>query len=287
MARIWFGNPYRAGYVAAPLTGLEASGVGYVSATQLQSGGAFVTGSTASHREFPMEWSVKSVAELQFLSSYFTGIYGNEYLYWVDPFAENVLPPHWAAPMLTLNDWPSLISPSRKPNPAPTPINSQGYPMLGATYSPSGAVDTVPERQLTLLIPDDSHLHIGFIGESDGAVIRIEPVLRDGSVEGYRDLEMLSVTSNATFEQSFSGHDYKLVRIYMTPTRVGGSVTIFAGQAIYTKTGIPPFQQSFTPGTGHTGMMFSEAPAVTYVQALAGRRLVSASASFTEVEAWQ
>lgn len=287
MAKIWFGNSYRAEYVAAPVTGLDASGVGSVSSVQLQNGGAFVTGSTASHREFPMSWSVKSVAELQFLSAYFSGIYGNEYLYWVDPFAANVLPPHWAAPTLACGDWPSIIAPGQKPVAVSTPANTLGLPKFGAVYAPGGKIDTIPDRQLTLLIPRDSFLHIGFLGEAEGATVRIQPVRHDDSLGPVRDAAVVPVRANPPYALAFAGSDYKLVRIYITPTRVGGTVTLYAGQAVYSKSLIPPFTQPFAPGTGHTGMMFSGVPTTTYVQAIGGRKLVSAAASFTEVEAWQ
>lgn len=288
MANIWFGNDYSARYVPAPQSGMDASGVGYSNVVELNSGGAFVDQSSAVHRVYEMEWSAAKTSDLSFLTEYYSGVRGSGYLYWVDPFADNALPPHWSAPMLLGQDWPSIVTPGMTGDAIVTPANAFDLPAEGRCFLPSGLANTVPERSLTLLIPRDRALHLGFFGLSEGAVLRAHPQKLDGSWGDTLDIQMLGANSSMHVNTSFSGSQYRLVRIYITPVRVGGKLSIYGGKATYTNLGNSArLDRTFTMGTGHTGLRFAESPTISYIQSARRRNMVSASASLIEVEAWE
>lgn len=287
MAKIWFGNELSARYVVAPKSGLDAPGVGYSDVVQLNNGGAFVNQSSATHREFDMSWAAATTRELSFLNNYYAGLNGPGYLYWVDPFADNALPPHWSAPMLTLGDWPSIVSPSVRPSPVDSPPNSYGLPYRGAQFFPTGLIHNEPSRSTTLLIPRDKALHIGFTGYQNGATVRVRPQFLDGTWDEGVDLDIIRPEYAEQTNATFSGAQYRLVKLFVTPTEVGGQCTIIAGRAVYTGiTSFAPLASEFIMGTGHTGLRFKEAPTLAYLQSARNRNMVTAAASFVEVEAW-
>lgn len=109
MAKVWFGNINQAQYVEAPESGMDADYVGVSERLDFQNGGAYVTMSEGTHREFNMAWGIKNKSLLNFLPQYRNGAFGSGLLYWVDPFATNVFPPHFARPELTTKGWPSLV----------------------------------------------------------------------------------------------------------------------------------------------------------------------------------
>lgn len=117
---IYFGNLRRAMDVPAPKSGMDASSVGRVEKIDLANGGSFVSMSQGSHREFDMDWGSTPADNLAWLYDFRNGRYGTGLCYFVDPYANNALPPHWAEPGLSAGDWPSLYSPGVNPTLAPS-----------------------------------------------------------------------------------------------------------------------------------------------------------------------
>lgn len=474
MADFYFGN-LNTGLVKrpAPETGMGASAVGTSEALEFANGGAYIAQSDGTHREFDLSWGAQNKSVMGFLSDYRNGLYGNGLLYMVDPFAANVMPPHWASPALTCAGWPSLLGPGTQPvrvavgavvrtnltdNPAPVstagwngavtgviatfsngapafqttlttattayifsdsivgsvatgetitmamdvefpdgipvalsvrahsragnvyysqgsytiPANPQGVirvkvtfvapagvpandldlsvvgsgsapigtriragrltiergatsgdyfdgsttfvdgtttrwtgdaglstsellrsysdlPNSGAQYSLVGTPGTVPQRKLTLLIPEDRDLYLGFTGTaSAGAALRMQTITRDGAYGPLTDLTMLNPAGSTRLNTKVSGASYRAVQVYMTPTAAGGgTVTLVSGKAVYAlPTETPALTGGHLPGEGHTGLRFDGTPTMTYIQAARGRALVSTAAKFTEIEAW-
>lgn len=298
MADFYFGN-LATGLVKrpAPESGMDASSVGETDAMTFTNGGAFQSNSAGTHREFNMGWGVQEKSVMNFLNEFRNGVYGTGLLYMVDPFATNHMPPHWANPGLTCFGWPSLIGPGVKPvrtdtvapNPTiPFPAIPQGMPASGAKYPVMGTVGAVPERKLTLLIPADRDLHLGFAGMvTGGAALRMRTITRAGAYGPVSDLTMLNPAGTTRLNTKVSGAAYRAVQVYMTPTVPGGgNINLVSSKAIYAlPTESPVLTGVHTEGEGHTGLVMEEVT-TTYIQAARNRKLVSTAAKFTEIEAW-
>ena len=113
--QVYFGNETFQTYIPAPLTGMNASSVGFSSEGVYLNGRSFGYRSKGSHRRFDMSWvgslnSSLTAESLQTIKNFADGIYGDGPFYWVDPYATNtnILAPHVAAPQLTADGWPAI-----------------------------------------------------------------------------------------------------------------------------------------------------------------------------------
>jgi hypothetical protein len=113
--QVYFGNETFQTYIPAPLTGMNASSVGFSSEGVYLNGRSFGYRSKGSHRRFDMSWvgslnSSLTAESLQTIKDFADGIYGDGPFYWVDPYATNtnILAPHVAAPQLTADGWPAI-----------------------------------------------------------------------------------------------------------------------------------------------------------------------------------
>lgn len=299
MADFYFGNLMTGAMKRpAPETGMEAQAVGTSETMVFSNGGAFISQSEGTHREFNMSWAVNEKSVMNFLNEYRSGAFGDGLLYMIDPFASNVLPPHWANPALTTRGWPSLVSPSVKPvavetvplNPtAPFASIANSMPRYSAQYTLTGTPGNVPVRVLTLLIPDNQDLHIGFSGSAtNGAALRVRPITRAGAYAADSALTLLSPTASTRMNAKFAGATYRAVQVYMTTTLPGAAtLTLTSGKAVYSPVGVTPsLTGAHVEGEGHTGLRFEGDPTMVYIQSAKGRKLVSTAAKFTEVGAW-
>lgn len=161
-------------------------------------------------------------------------------------------------------------------------------PNMGAQYTLTGAIGAVPTRKLTLLIPEDRDLHFGFSGVSSGVSLRMQPITRDGAFGPVSNITLLSPTASTRLNTKVSGAQYRAVQIYMTPTVAGGgTINLVSSKAIYAyPSESPVLTGGHSEGEGHTGLQFSDAPTMTYIQAVNGKQKVSTAANFTEIEAW-
>ena len=201
----------------------------------------------------------------------------------------NVLPPHWASPMLSGTGWPSLLSAGTVPTLADTATNSFDQPFKSATYSTPAAIGLVPDRVLTLLIPPTQTLHLGFSGTAaNGGVLRVQPINVNGTLAATSNLTLLSATASTRMNASFSGATYKAIQVYITSTTTtAGSVTLTSGKAVYAPTGTPPtLTGNHISGRGHTGLRMSKDPTLVYLQARNNKKYVSAAVELNEIGAW-
>lgn len=169
---------------------------------------------------------------------------------------------------------------------ARTPGN---MPNTAAKYTIVSEPNAIPARMLTLLIPDNQDLYLGFSGSAtNGGVVRMRTITRDGAYGLTTDLTLLDPSGNTRLNTKVSGGAYRAVQVYLTSTLTGASsVTLVSGKAVYSlPTVTPDLTGSHIEGEGHTGFRFSEAPTMTYIKAASGRSLVSSAAAFTEIEAW-
>lgn len=170
------------------------------------------------------------------------------------------------------------------------PLTATNLPNFAAEYSIRTEPNYMPTRMCVLLIPDDRDLWLGFTGTAtNGGVVRIQPVTRDGAYGAPVDATLLSPNGSTRLNQKFSGATYDAVRIYLTSTLDGTStVRLVSSKAIYTDLGVTPtVTGGHVEGEGHTGLRFKEGSVnMTYIQAADGHRYVTTAATFTEVGAW-
>lgn len=286
MAKVWFGNINQASYVEAPEAGMDADFVGVEDKLQFLSGGAHVTLSESTHREFNMSWATKPKASLNFLTQYRNGVYGTGLLYWVDVFASNHFPPHVARPELSVQGWPSLVSQANRGTRVAV-TSATGMPKFGAQYTLNPNIPVT--REHVLLIPSDKELAFGISATVTGsAVVRMQRVKLDGTLETLTSVTLLSPTGTTRINTVVSGATYKAVRLYITNTgATPATITLVSAVAMYKPiTTAITYPTVHTEGEGHSGLRFEGAPTMQYIQSAPGRSFVSAAAKFTEVGAW-
>lgn len=292
--QVYFGNLRKAGWVKAPDVGIAAGSIGSIENIGFASGGGFVAVSPGTHRKFNFSWSVGQIDEFQYLWNYRNGLYGTGLLYWVDPYASyyNALPPHWAAPFLTCVGWPSLVGAQSNPSQVAATSALFNQPIYSAQYTISTPPNTVPDRQLVLLIPPTMQLNIGFSGTaSGGAVVRVLPVNVDGSLAAVQDFTLLAAGSSTRTNKVFSGATYSAVRIYITSTISGSAILkLDSGDANYSLIGAAYTGTNHNEGRGHTGMRFASEITQAYSffddTGITPRRYVSAACDFEEIGGW-
>jgi len=290
---IWFGTARNARWIKAPLTGMNASGNGSAEEQQFTNGGQFVRASFGSARTFEMSW-VGERSELEVIKSYKDGIYGGGLVYWEDPFADNILPPHWAAPMLTVRDWPSLISSGNKPEPVTHSTEYHNYPYQSAKYSVTNTEE--PQRSVTLLIPEGHTLYVGFLYTKTGtASMWYVPIYNDGTEGAPQKLYTADPGASQPYSRDFiydaDGSGLCAVRIFIArEDSIPSTITIRGGIARYHSsfhwhTAVGDTYE-WSSGEGSSGCVMSIVPSMTYNGVLDGRRLINMSVTLKEIGAW-
>ena len=289
----YFGNVNRAAWVKAPRSGMDASPVGYASKIDFLNGGSSVRRSNRTHREFSMSWSgqmngADSTENIQTIKDFYDGLYGNGPFYWLDPYsmASNVLPPHWAAPMLDETDWPSLsatITPTFTAN-----SYNNSYPIKRAVYAlPGSHSDT---RKLTILIPSSHTLHFGWhsttagVTASSAAGIRIVPYNTSGVAQTAVNPNSLLAGGTTRTNQTFAGSSYSRVDIYLANgSASSSSANLVAMIAQILPTGTSVASGGFISGRGTTQLEFAGSPQMSYISSAINSGFFEMSANFVEV----
>lgn len=480
MANIYFGNVRKAQYIPAPKAGMDAASTGFTESLNYLNGGGYVAQSVGGSRKFAMSWDVTPKTSLDCLNQYRNGEFGSGLIYWVDPFSDNPVPPHWGTPMLSGMGWPSLVGSAVQPTLAPTvftrinlipnpsaevdvsgwtassttvtrstawsssgsasfaitntgnantgdmriagagaaqmpagftpgktytvsatinktaadtgnfsrtrrilifistngsnftenfgpqvpnvtgpqrishtftiPANATGMligigaasqttgqltyadsimaeesntlgsyfdggpsfpgsswvgtanasfsvwnvpatqyniPYQSAVYSVNGPIGVAPSRKLTMLVPPDKGLRIGFTGSAVNAGVYLQLVNLDGTLVAPQLIPVLSAGDNQLTNVFIPGYLYKAAFFYLAPTAVGGgTVTLASVDARYGSiVESDPIFGNYVSGDGHTGCRMSDVTWV-YVQAANNRKLVTAATTLTEIGAW-
>jgi hypothetical protein len=277
---------------------MRADSVGWSSRTQLLNGRSFVRRSKASHRQFSPSWfgELNSGTEesLQTIKNYADGLYGDGPYYFLDPFAaaQNVLPPHWAAPMLTENDWPNL-APGITPTFTKATV-ANNYPIKYASYAMDSGYRS--DQKLTLIIPSGYRLNFGWHGPSGSQnyAFKIVPYLRsNGNADTAVYPTRINVGGTIRTNTVINGNTYSRVEVFMVseqPSSTPGimtdssktiSVTGLIAQIIPDTTSVQ--SGGFIAGKGTTGLEFDQVPTIEYYSSAIGNGQVGMSASWTEV----
>lgn len=287
--KVYFGNGSKQQWIKAPSSGMKAGSAGYVSETQLLNGGATLRRSQASHRKFSASWNGSlntdiTAENLHVIKDYADGIYGEGPFYWLDPFAvaENVLPPHWAAPMLTERDWGALSSGISASFVASPSVND--YPSKYASYvMPENYVST---KKLTIIIPENYALNFGWHGPTAGAStgVRIVPYLRStGLADTAINPAKIATSSNTRTNVKVKGDTYTHVEIFLATTDAATvNITGMIAQVLPENSSVE--QGGFISGRGTTGLEFATFPQIDLYSSAINDGWVSMSVDWVEVE---
>lgn len=288
--KVYFGNKTKQTWIKAPQSGMKASSIGYATESQLLSGRTVVRRSKGSHRKFDASWlgslnTSDTELSLQTIKNFHDGIYGDGPFYWLDPFAkdQNILPEHWAAPMLAEKDWPQL---SYDITPTFTTLDvANDYPIKYALYSTSGEYAS-PEK-LVIIIPEGYKFHFGWhgpagVGSSTG--IRVLPYLRE---TGVADTEInpakLTAGSAKRTNISVNGNAYSYVEIFLaTDEALDVAITAMIARVIPDSESVP--NGVFIAGKGTTQLEFANAPTFDYYTSSINDGQIGMSVSWVETE---
>lgn len=289
MARkVYFGNATKQTWIDAPQSGMQAGSVGWSSEAMLLNGEMSIKRSTGSHRRFEMSWlgsmndpSIEN--SLNTIKDFSDGLYGDGPYYWNDPFAvgSNVLPPQWAAPMLTEKDWSDIASGLTATYTAATVANS--YPIKYATFETDGAYAST--TKLTLIIPTGYKLHFGWHGPASGSTtgVRIVPYLRaDGTAA--TALNPTKITAGGTIRTNtqISGTTYSKVEIFIA-SGSASTINITGMIAQIIQDGSSVASGGFISGRGTKALDFSSKPEIEYYSAAINNGQIGMSATLVEV----
>jgi len=288
-SKVYFGNANKQTWIKAPTSGMNASSKGWSSAVDLLNGRAFVSKSNASHRVLSPSWVGSLNAadlsdSLQTIKDFSDGLYGSGPFYWVDPFAAttNILPPHWAAPMLTETDWPNLI-----PEIAPsfnTMSVGNNFPMKYVNYVALGAFAS--SNRLTIIIPSGYKLHFGWhgpIGYTSNYGVRIVPFLRStGEAATALNPQKINVDGTVRTNTQISGTTYSKVEIFFALDSAA-SIAVTGMMAQILPIGSSVASGGFLSGRGTTALEFSSKPTIEYYSSNINDGQIGMSAEWVEV----
>jgi hypothetical protein len=292
--KIWFGNVEHAQWAPAPATGMQVVREGRHNELEFDNGGVWVDRSAAKRMSYQIDIPVMDSADFtayEVYQRFDAGEYGDDFVRFIDPMIQdqNILSANWASPALAEQGWKPIYDTT--PTFTDTGANSYGLPNRKAVYNITTAANAVPTGQnsvYTALIPDGYTLHIGGAGQVTGtAILRIQPILLNGTNDTPVTLTLAADASAPAFTQTFSGATHRAVKIYLTRTSSAASTaTMTALWMQVLPTGQTAVITRHIPGKGHTGLSFRGSTAgETYV--MAGRHLAGASFGLVEVEQWQ
>jgi hypothetical protein len=284
---VYFGTGDKQSWIKAPSSGMRANTQGWAVDNQLLNGRAFIKRSAASHRRFEASWvgsySSNEEASLQNILNYATGLYGDGPFYFVDPFAanQNVMPPHWAAPMLTIADWPSLAKGLAASFATSTANN--GFPMKYVSYTTTDLYESA--NKLTLIIPTGYKLAFGWHGPATGSTtgVRIVPYLRSSGLADTA-VNPTKITAGGTVRTNttISGTTYSKVEIFLATTTASTlNITAMMAQIIPTASSVA--SGGFIAGKGTTGMEFLQTPTIEYMSSAINSGQIGMAATWVEV----
>jgi hypothetical protein len=288
--KVYFGNAQSQCWIPAPLTGLRVDSAGFSVENQLLSGRTHVKRSGANHRAFSVSWNGSLNAEtredsLHTIKDYGDGIYGEGPFYWLDPYAvdTNLLPPHWASPMLSLGDWPSISSVGTQ-SLISTASNTKNYPYQSLKLAFSGVAESTTYQRI--LIPEGYKLHFGVHGvlTSGSATVSLRQYPRAGGSAVVVNAAILANNSAIRTNTQVNGNTYSMVDVFIRNTVASASDLRISGmiaQVLPEADSVP--QGEFWSGRGTSALEFTQLPNVEYYSAAINNGQVGMSANFKEV----
>jgi hypothetical protein len=289
---MWFGTRGYMKFVPCPLVDSDMSKVGWNAAAQYLNGGTSIRSSVAAHKVYNLAWGLQDRDNIRLISDYADGVYGDELIYFIDPFAQdkNVLPQYWAVPSLAFEDAPILVG-TAKPFIVETDSNIYGYPRNSAVYFVS---PTEQRKNIYIPIPEGYTAHVGVHGSRpDGSTAHV----RMRGAVGSTGFISLSPASGSFAEDELPllgiNTDERVNVFQPNADGIHGIVLDFQGTGTLIlsgiivqilKDGVVPETGGFISGQGHSGCKFATQPTLqNYSSAMDKSAL---TAVLVEVGAW-
>lgn len=281
---VWFGTKEKMQWVPAPAVDIQAGKAGYQAQASFINGGAWVRRSKTAAKSYNFSWNMRKYDDIQPILDYADGVYGNGFLYYVDPFtnSRNVLPSYWASPFQNYYDGPVIIDDTR-PALVNNGTSTNGYPVESAQYK---VTSTSKVPSIFVPIPEGYTLYLGAHGslQSGNATVTVTPVisaLANGTTVNLTLLTPASTTrTNYTLSYS-AGYIGATISFKSTST---GIVQLDGLIAQVLPDGAVAPSGGFVSGQGTSGMSFVSQPSVSQYSAALDR--VGVSANLIETEAW-
>ena len=293
MNQMWFGIPgSHMQWVPCPSIDSVIQRNRYTERMQFENGGGDARRSAQYQMEYQMNFSgpAHEVEGIDAFNKFAQGFYGDGLIHLAHPaaFETNLFPSAWASPGLIEQGWANIGSTT--PSFANTNVTSYGQPPRTATWNVTQQAGTYT-KSVTLVIPPTHTLHLGVSGVApvgSTAVVRVDPILADGTVDTPVDLTLLSKSASTRMNTTFSGATYQAVRVYITRTTSAAStISITSMMAQLYKTGTTPtLPTTHYQGEGSTGLMFvDDAIVETYSYMFPPRKGIATT--LVEVGAWR
>ena len=265
--------------VRAPSVNMPSSKQGYFNKVDYLNGGTSIRRSTAAHKNYTMTWNSMDRDEARKILDLADGVYGRGPIYVHDPMAadRNVLPQWWATPSQGLSDGLALNDGTRG-EAVTTPSNTLNFPSESVTYT----VLSGQTRRVWIPIPDGYTAWVGAYGsDGTGGTVVATPTINAGSDGTPVTLTLLSVSSDARFNQSFASSSYDGVTLSLGGE---GTVTLSGIMVQVLETGVTPATGGFISGQGNSGLQFTAQP--TYTPYSSALDKVGVVAELTEYYGW-
>lgn len=293
-SKVYFGNDQKQTWILAPKGEMTTTSTSKTTITDLLSGRRHIKRTNGASRSFPVSWlgsmnSSDMTESLHTIKDFADGLYGDSPFYWLDPFAmsSNLMPPHWAAPMLAEHDWPMLKSGATPTFTSDSGTN--GYPIKDVMYG-GIAGGYVGDKKVVLIIPSGYTLHFGWhsrVGGESAATtggIRIKRYNR--STNEATEINPVALAGGTTrTNTTVSGTTYKKVEIYLANGSVDSdNIFIHAMIAQILPDGASVPTGNFISGRGTTGLDFSDSVEIQYYTSALMDGMIGLSTTLMEVD---
>jgi hypothetical protein len=265
--------------VRAPAVNMPSSKQGYFNKVDFLNGGTSIRRSTAAHKNYTMSWNFLDRDEARKILDLADGVYGRGPIYVHDPMAadRNVLPQWWATPSQGLSDGLALNDGTRG-EAVTTPANTLNFPSESVLYT----VLEGQTRRVWVPIPDGYTAWVGAYGSNGtGGTVVATPTINAGSDGTPVTLTLLSVSSDARFNQSFASSSFDGVTLSLGGA---GTLTLSGIMVQVLETGVTPETGGFISGQGNSGLQFVAQP--TYTPYSSALDKVGVVAELTEYYGW-
>ena len=297
--KVYFGNTKFQTWIVAPQSGLNAVASNYNQVTDLLNGRSYVKRSSASARKFSASWigpmnSSDMTSSLQTIKDFADGVYGNENLFWLDPFAidQNILPPHWASPGLVSKDWPALssVTPTTTILAGTSNVYANNFPQTYATYTYAAGSTS---KYIDIIIPSGYYFHFGWHATASGIngfsnpgfnIIKYSRATNLPVLSGGLPDFPVSLLAGGTTRTNYSvdGTTYSRVRITFGLGSSGStSVVGVIAQILPTSTASTG---KFISGRGTTALQFASDINIDYYSSAINNGQIGLSATLIEVD---
>ena len=217
--QMWFGIPgSHMQWVPCPSINSVIQRNRYVERMQFENGGGDARRSAQYQMEYQFNFSgpAHEVEGIDAFNKFAQGFYGDGLIQLAHPanFETNMFPAAWASPGLIEQGWANIGS--TVPSFADTNVTSYGQPPRTATWNVTQQAGTYT-KSVVIPIPPTHTLNLGVSGVATGsAVVRVDPILTNGSVGTAVDLTLLSKSGSTRMNTTFSGATYQAIRVYST-----------------------------------------------------------------------